>query len=81
MFSRVIYGAQIDLLLGVVTTYASLAIGMVVGVVAGYYRGIREFVLMRLVDTLIAFPFFVLSWQSSAWLGQACSACISESSS
>ena len=60
MFSRVIYGAQIDLLLGVVTTYASLAIGMVVGVVAGYYRGIRESVLMRLVDTLIAFPFFVL---------------------
>ena len=60
MLSRVIYGAQIDLVLGVVTTYISLAIGIVVGVIAGYYRGIRESVAMRLVDTLIAFPFLVL---------------------
>ncbi len=60
MLSRVIYGAQIDIVLGVVTTYISLAIGMVVGVIAGYYRGIRESVAMRLVDTLIAFPFLVL---------------------
>jgi peptide/nickel transport system permease protein len=60
MLSRVIYGAQIDLVLGVVTTYISMAIGIVVGVIAGYYRGIRETVAMRLVDTLIAFPFLVL---------------------
>jgi peptide/nickel transport system permease protein len=60
MLSRVIYGAQIDLLLGVVTTYVSLAIGIVFGVIAGFYRGIRESVTMRLVDTLIAFPFLVL---------------------
>jgi peptide/nickel transport system permease protein len=60
MLSRVIYGAQIDILLGIVTTYVSLAIGIVVGVIAGYYRGVRETVAMRLVDTLIAFPFLVL---------------------
>ena len=60
MLSRVIYGAQIDLMLGVITTYISLAIGIVVGAIAGYFRGIRESVAMRLVDTLIAFPFLVL---------------------
>ncbi len=60
MFSRVVYGAQVDLVLGIVTTYASLAIGIFVGVVAGFYGGIRESVSMRLVDTLIAFPFLVL---------------------
>jgi peptide/nickel transport system permease protein len=60
MLSRVIYGAQIDLMLGVVTTYISMAIGIVVGAIAGYFRGVRESVAMRLVDTLIAFPFLVL---------------------
>jgi peptide/nickel transport system permease protein len=60
MFSRVVNGVQVDLVLGVVTTYVSLAIGVLVGVIAGYYRGIREVVAMRLVDTLIAFPFLVL---------------------
>ena len=60
MLSRVINGVQVDLVLGIVTTYASMAIGVLIGVVAGFYRGIRESVLMRLVDTLIAFPFLVL---------------------
>ena len=60
MLSRTIYGVQVDLLLGIVTTYVSLAIGVLVGAVAGYYRGVREGILMRLVDTLIAFPFLVL---------------------
>jgi peptide/nickel transport system permease protein len=60
MFSRVVNGVQVDLVLGIVTTYVSLAIGVLVGVFAGYYRGIREMVAMRLVDTLIAFPFLVL---------------------
>ncbi len=60
MFSRVVYGAQIDLLLGVVTTYVSLIIGVSVGAFAGYFGGKRDSILMRLVDTLIAFPFIVL---------------------
>jgi peptide/nickel transport system permease protein len=60
MFSRVAFGAQVDLLLGVVTTYVSMAIGIAVGAFAGYFRGKRESFLMRLVDTLIAFPFIVL---------------------
>lgn len=60
MFSRVVNGVQVDLILGIVTTYVSLAIGVLIGVFAGYYRGIRETIAMRLVDTLIAFPFLVL---------------------
>ncbi len=60
MFARVVYGAQIDLLLGVVTTYVSLIIGVSVGAFAGYFGGKRDTILMRLVDTLIAFPFIVL---------------------
>jgi peptide/nickel transport system permease protein len=60
MFSRVVYGSQVDLVLGFVTTYVSLILGMVAGAFAGYFRGLRETVVMRLSDTLISFPFLVL---------------------
>ncbi len=60
LFSRVVYGAQIDLLLGVVTTYVSLLIGVAAGAIAGYFGGWPEAVVMRVVDTLLAFPFIVV---------------------
>jgi peptide/nickel transport system permease protein len=60
MFSRVLNGGAIDLALGFVTTYLSLIIGVALGAIAGYFRGFRESIIMRLVDTMIAFPFIVL---------------------
>lgn len=60
MFVRVLTGGAIDIQLGFITTYVSLVIGVALGAIAGYFRGVRETVIMRLVDTMIAFPFIVL---------------------
>jgi peptide/nickel transport system permease protein len=60
MLSRVIYGGQIDLMLGFVTATCSLVIGMLLGAFAGFYRGARETLIMRVVDALLALPFLVL---------------------
>jgi peptide/nickel transport system permease protein len=60
MLSRVIYGGRVDLLLGFITTMCSLLIGMALGAFAGFYRGIRESLVMRTVDAFLALPFLVL---------------------
>jgi peptide/nickel transport system permease protein len=60
MFARVIYGGRIDLLFAFAATYVSLAIGMAAGAFAGHYRGVRETLVTRLADTMIAFPGIVL---------------------
>jgi peptide/nickel transport system permease protein len=60
VFSRVVYAGRVDLQIGLITTYVPLVTGMLVGVVAGYFSGWTDTVLMRLVDVVIAFPFLVL---------------------
>jgi oligopeptide transport system permease protein len=56
LFSRVIYGAQISLLVGVVGAAVSLLIGVTWGAVAGYVGGRIDEVLMRIVDVLYSLP-------------------------
>jgi peptide/nickel transport system permease protein len=60
VFSRVLYAIRVDLVFGLVTTYVPLAVGMLLGAVAGYYRGWAERVVVWLVDVTIALPFLVL---------------------
>jgi peptide/nickel transport system permease protein len=60
LLSRVVYGAQTDLLLGFIGTYVPLVIGVLAGTVAGFYGGWRETLIMRFVDGSFAFPFIVL---------------------
>jgi ABC-type dipeptide/oligopeptide/nickel transport system permease subunit len=56
VLSRVIYGARVSLLVGVVAQFIVLAIGVPVGAIAGYFGGKTDMVLMRLVDVMYAFP-------------------------
>ncbi len=56
VFSRVLYGAQISLLVGLVGTLVSLVIGVVWGAVAGYVGGRVDSFLMRVVDILYSLP-------------------------
>jgi oligopeptide transport system permease protein len=56
LFSRVLYGAQISLLVGVVGTVVSLVIGVLWGAVAGYAGGRVDGFLMRIVDVLYSLP-------------------------
>ena len=61
LLSRVIFGARISLLVGVVANGAAVLIGLVVGVAAGYFRGVTETVLMRVTDVMTAFPALILA--------------------
>jgi peptide/nickel transport system permease protein len=68
VWSRVAYGARLSLLVGVAVVALSFAVGIVCGVVAGYYRRLDN-VVMRVMDGLMAFPAIVLAIALMAALG------------
>ena len=61
LFSRILYGAQTSLVIGLVANGAALLIGTLVGVTAGYFRGVIGAVLMRFTDLMMAFPALLLA--------------------
>lgn len=60
IFSRVIWGARIDLQIGFIGVIFPFLIGTTIGAVAGYAGGVVDAVAMRVVDVVLAFPFLVL---------------------
>lgn len=68
-FSRVIFGARIALLAGVISVSIAVVIGLPVGLLSGYYGGRVDDVVMRLTDALLSFPFLVLALALVAILG------------
>ncbi len=58
--TRVIYGARISLLVGVLAMLASVLIGVTVGMIAGYFGGIVDSILMRIVDVFCAVPWIIM---------------------
>lgn len=60
VFTRVLYGARIDLEVGFITTYVPMIYGVALGALAGYRGGWLDVVIMRVIDVAIAFPFLVL---------------------
>lgn len=61
LFSRILYGAQTSLVIGLVANGVALLIGTLVGVTAGYFRGVTGAVLMRFTDLMMAFPALLLA--------------------
>jgi peptide/nickel transport system permease protein len=61
ILSRIIFGSRIALLVGLAAVVISGVIGMLVGLVAGYFGGRLDDVLMRLADVQLAFPFILLA--------------------
>lgn len=61
MLSRIIYGARISLLVGLMPSFISMGIGSAVGVTSGYLGGKVDFILMRVADIVIAFPSLLLA--------------------
>lgn len=59
--SRVVWGTRISMQAGVFSILLAIAIGVPIGLVAGYYRGPLDQVLMRLTDAWLAFPFLILA--------------------
>ena len=70
ILSRVVYGARIDLLIGVLGTAIPLVVGSILGLLAGYYGGLLDSLLMRVNDVMMAFPFTILVIIIMTILGQ-----------
>jgi peptide/nickel transport system permease protein len=60
LLSRLIYGAQVSLVIGIVANGLATAFGVLIGVVAGYFGGVVEAILMRITDVVISFPILLL---------------------
>jgi ABC-type dipeptide/oligopeptide/nickel transport system permease subunit len=60
ILSRIIYGTRIALVVGIGATSIAVTIGVLVGATAGYFGGKVDFLLSRLIDTLMAFPLLAL---------------------
>ena len=60
VLTRMLYGGRISLLVGLVAVGISTAIGIVLGAIAGYYRGWVDTLIMRLVDVMLSIPSFFL---------------------
>lgn len=61
MLARLLWGGRISLLVGIVPTLCASAIGLALGMVAGYARGLVDQVIMRTLDVLFAFPMVLLA--------------------
>jgi len=61
LLARLVWGARVSLLAGVATAAASMLVGVVLGVVGGFYTGWVEAIVMRLTDILMAFPYILLA--------------------
>ncbi len=69
LFARVIHGSQVSLEVGAVSVLIALSAGGIVGLVAGYYGGLLDALLMRVVDIVFAFPGLVLAIVIAGLLG------------
>jgi peptide/nickel transport system permease protein len=56
VFSRLLLGSQLSLVLGVTATLISMGVGVPLGLIAGYRRGVTDEVVMRTLDVMLAFP-------------------------
>ncbi|MGH3628689.1 MAG: ABC transporter permease [Sciscionella sp.] len=67
--SRVIWGAQVSLQVGVLATLLAAAFAVPIGLAAGYYRGWLDSIIMRANDVVLSFPFLILAVALAAILG------------
>jgi len=69
LLTRIIFGARISLLVGLLAVSISIGVGLTLGAFAGYYRGPLDQVLSRFADLLLAFPFLIFAIGVMAFLG------------
>jgi dipeptide transport system permease protein len=69
VLSRLIHGSRLSLLIGLVSVSLSLGLGIVLGLVAGFFRGVTEIAIMRLMDIMLALPSLLLAVAVVAILG------------
>jgi peptide/nickel transport system permease protein len=60
VLSRIIFGSRVDIWMGAAGVAGPLIIGAMIGLLSGYFGGMLDTVMMRIVDITVAFPFFIL---------------------
>ena len=71
LFARLIFGGRVSLMVGICSALISLAIGVPLGLFAGYFRGAVETVIMRCADIFMSFPNMILILVLASVLGQS----------
>ena len=69
VFSRIVYGARVSLVVAIVSVTLALIVGGLLGAVAGYFGGAADSTIMRVVDVMLAFPSFLFAIGLVALLG------------
>lgn len=69
ILSELIYGTRISILIGFIAAFFSISIGCLIGVIAGYYGGKIDSLLMRIVDLVLVIPFLPLMILLAAFIG------------
>ncbi len=73
ILSRILYGARISLMIGLVSITVALLIGTTIGLLAGYFGGRTDIIVMQIMDVLLAFPSLILGLIIVAMLGPSVS--------
>ncbi|RBP85032.1 dipeptide ABC transporter permease DppC [Marinomonas rhizomae] len=69
ILSRLIYGSRLSIAVGIVAVTASLVMGILLGLIAGYFKGMIDTAIMRIVDIMLAMPSLLLAIAIVAILG------------
>ena len=70
MFLRLLYGAQTSLEVAILATFLSVSIGLIMGLIAGFYRGTADTVVSRLTEIVMAFPYLLFVIAVAATVGE-----------
>jgi peptide/nickel transport system permease protein len=69
IFSRVLYGSRLSLIIGLTVTVILFTIGTTLGLISGFFGGIVDEIIMRITDIILAFPSLILAMAVAAALG------------
>ena len=69
VFTRLLYGGRVSIIVGIASMTVQLVIGVIMGAIAGYFGGIADKIIMRIIDVIMCFPFFVIAVSVAAILG------------
>lgn len=70
IYSRVVYGSRISLVVGFITLIEATLVGTTIGLIAGYFGGTVDSIIMRITDVFLAFPSIILALAVAAALGR-----------
>lgn len=71
VFSRLVHGSRISLLVGIATVVISIILGTLIGMISGYFGGIVDMVIQRIMDAIMSIPALILALFIAALLGPA----------